>query len=723
MMQGLWRRTIRTALLAVVVLVGTSARAAENSLQLVPADAGFYSAMLHNKEQCDILTNSKAFKALWELPQVQMGLKALDAEYHKEKGELAQFRQFIESDVGKDIVGLVSEAFADEIFLYGGDSWGGFLKTLMSVSNGVQYGPLKAQLEGKAGGLNPGEIQGYYALKALASDLKSVKVPDLVLGFKLKNAEKAERLLNMFEVIVNQAMKKAPPPLQGAFKRAEVGKSRLLTLTVTGAMVPWERVPIQDLEQKAGEFGPLLKHLKQSQITVSLGVHEGFLMLAVGTSTDAVAKLSGKGPLLKDRPELKPLAKAGTNTVTDLAYTSKALLDPIFAANVETYDTLLDLGKAGINASPLPEERKAKMIKDLEALMKDMKAAQPVAGAAFSFNFLTSKGTEGYAYNWTKDPGADGSKPLTLFNHAGGNPILVALGRSKVDVESYKALAKYTHVIYGHLDALAKDNLPNEEAKTRYLELSKILEGIATKFNTITVEQFYPATADGQFGFVIDGKWTSKEWITGAKLDKPMPMLEVGFMMGLSDSELFVKAVGAYRKLINEGIAEIAKAVPELNIPPQLEIHVPESKKVEGGTLYFYPLEASGLDKQFQPMFGVGKDVLVFACGQNHVTRLLANKPPKLADGPLASRLDKPLSAGFYLDFPALVDALTPWLELGVGQALKETVKDKQQVAEGMKALATVLKVLKCVQATSSATYTEGSATVTHSATKVKDID
>ena len=41
--------------------------------QLVPADAGFYSAMLRNKEQVDRLVNSKAFQAVWNLPQVQTG--------------------------------------------------------------------------------------------------------------------------------------------------------------------------------------------------------------------------------------------------------------------------------------------------------------------------------------------------------------------------------------------------------------------------------------------------------------------------------------------------------------------------------------------------------------------------------------------------------------------------------------------------------------------------
>lgn len=718
------RRVMRAAVLVVAVLVGTSAQAADNSLQLVPANAGFYSALLHNKAQLDLFTKSKAFQTLWNLPQVQLGWKALQAEYAKDKSELAKVRQVLESPLGKDGLAVLSDAVSEEIFLYGGESWGGLLKLGFAVMSGVQYGPARALLEGKGGGLNPNELQGYAALKALATNLDLVQVPDLVLGFKLKDTEKAETLLKKIEVaVIVEALKGAPRPIQDVYKRTQVGKSSLLTFTVSGAMLPWDRIPIKDLEQKDGEFGPLVKKLQQMQFTLSLGVHEGFLVVGIGPSAQTVGKLSTKGPLLKDSAEFKLLAKAGSNRITDINYSAKSLLAPLYAANAESLDSLLELGTAALNASPLPEERKAKIQKDLEAFVKDAKSVQVEAGAALSFNFTTTRGTEGYAYDWTKNPYVDGSKPLPLFQHAGGTPILVNVARSKVNVAMYQGLAKYARIAYGHIDAYAQDNLPNEEAKKRYLDITQALAGIMKKFDAITVDLFYPATADGQFGFVIDGKWTSNEWITGVKLPRPMPMLEVGMVLGLADAQKFTQAITAYRKLINEAINEFGRVVPDATLPPALEIPPPKSKMVEGGTLYHYPLEGVPLDKQFQPLFGVGKDVLVFACGEDHVKRLLAKKPLKLTDGPLGTRLDKPLVSGFYLDFPAFIDGLAPWVEVGVGEAVKEAIKDKDQAADAMKAVTTLIRVLKCVKATSSATYLEGGATVTHSETVVKDLE
>ena len=56
--------------------VQAPARAAQPvpSLDVVPADAAFYSAMLRNREQFDAIVNSKAFAKIKDLPYVQMGL-------------------------------------------------------------------------------------------------------------------------------------------------------------------------------------------------------------------------------------------------------------------------------------------------------------------------------------------------------------------------------------------------------------------------------------------------------------------------------------------------------------------------------------------------------------------------------------------------------------------------------------------------------------------------
>src|SRR4051812_37019791 len=62
------------------------------SLDLVPADAAFYTASLRNREQLDAVLKSKAYAALRELPAVKEALGKVQEEWKKDKGDLSEFR-------------------------------------------------------------------------------------------------------------------------------------------------------------------------------------------------------------------------------------------------------------------------------------------------------------------------------------------------------------------------------------------------------------------------------------------------------------------------------------------------------------------------------------------------------------------------------------------------------------------------------------------------------
>ncbi len=90
-------------------------------------------------------------------------------------------------------------------------------------------------------------------------------------------------------------------------------------------MIPWDEIDWQDLEEAAGEFDGVRKNLKKLQLTISLGVRDGFLLFAIGSSTDGLKQLGGAGPRLSSRPELKPLLRAAGKRLTGISYSSKAL--------------------------------------------------------------------------------------------------------------------------------------------------------------------------------------------------------------------------------------------------------------------------------------------------------------------------------------------------------------------------------------------------------------
>src|SRR5262249_38323815 len=158
--------------------------------------------------------------------------------------------------------------------------------------------------------------------------------------------------------------------------------------------------------------------------------------------------------------------------------------------------------------------------------------------------------------------------------------------------------------------------------------------------------------------------------------DRPLPLPEPAVVYGVSDPDLLVKAVGEYRKLLNEVIAEARKQDPNV---PEFEVPAPESKKLQNATMYFYKIpEELGLDKRVLPNAAVSKQVAVLALTQEHSQRLLAGNPLKIDSTPLADP-KKPLSGATYLNWAGMVDTMTPWVEYGVKTAVQQGTMDEKQ--------------------------------------------
>ncbi len=192
-------------------------------------------------------------------------------------------------------------------------------------------------------------------------------------------------------------------------------------------MVPWDQVPINNLAEAAGEFDGVVKKLKELKLTLALGVRDNFLLFSIGASTDVLAKLGGEGGRLTERPELKPLVRAADKRLTGISYTSKAL-HAASQTNVKDIDRLSLMARQGLEAAGVPEDKRKAIEKDVIELAGEMKKNMPDLGASLSFSFLSERGYESFDYQHGKFPELDGSKPLTLLNHVGSDPVLAVVG-------------------------------------------------------------------------------------------------------------------------------------------------------------------------------------------------------------------------------------------------------------------------------------------------------
>lgn len=720
------------------------------SLQWVPDDAAFYSSMFRNGEQIEAIGKSRAWASLMNMPAVKEGIKQLRAQITQgDKAE--QFKAVWENPEVRKALDTLCDMFSHEIFLYGDKDAIDFLALMQELNAANRVGRLFATLK------NPGErrqqqrVQATVLLETLADNIELLKVPGLVIGFRVEDPDRAKEELTKLEMMVNMALI-AAPKLSKQVKRVKVDGSRYLTLSLDGSLVPWDQVPteaLKNFEAKEGDADKVIAAVKKLTLVVALGVRNEYVLLSIGPSTEPLARL-GKGKALVSRPEFKPLEKFAKERLVGVGYLSKETAARLMA-NASDIDEMVKTLNEELAGTELSDELKAEVRKDSAALANDLKPLLPTAGATMSFQFLTGRGMEGYRYTWSAQAARAELEPLTLLKHVGGSPLLMLVDRSRLSVDEYDLLVRWIKVGYRYfkqygLPAMdASEQEEYQQAATKFLPLLE-------RLHRANRELLLPALADGQAGFVLDAKLKSKQFLRDLPAtQQAMPMVEPALVVGVSNAELLRKAMGEYRQILNaslEAARELAPGeVPDFSLPE------PQVAKTASGTLYWYALpEELGVDKQIKVVMGLSDDVALLAASQRHAERLLKATPLKL--GGVLAAADRPRATAFGLNWAALVDAATPWVEFAAREIIKEQFGDvaiseslapakakakkaedekgeKQEEDQGaaftpraiMDQVRTVLKVLKVLRAVTVETRIEGDAVVTHSLVEIRDIE
>ena len=101
-------RLYRLALVAAFAV--TPARAAEsNSVQLVPADAAFFTTSLRLGEQMDAFLKSNAYAKLKSLPATRFALDQLREAANQPDNPAADVLKFFKDPANKELVGLLTK--------------------------------------------------------------------------------------------------------------------------------------------------------------------------------------------------------------------------------------------------------------------------------------------------------------------------------------------------------------------------------------------------------------------------------------------------------------------------------------------------------------------------------------------------------------------------------------------------------------------------------------
>ncbi|MFQ3650978.1 MAG: hypothetical protein SNJ75_11645 [Gemmataceae bacterium] len=715
--RGYLAAVLLTGLLAVsqpTIRAAEAKSAKDSSLAQIPADAAFYTSTLRIKEQVELFYTSRAYKAIRALPSVKMAYDQVREQLKQNLGGGFDVEGFLNSDLGKEISGLLTEAASDEIFIFGGKQWGEFFRTFSLVSQAQTSGTYAALLAG--GDPNTGQMRAI--LRALRQNKAQLRIPGLVIGFKLATPDKATKLLKKGSTIL-EGLAAGVKEIQDRFKVKKIGGGEFMVVELDGSLIPWQEAEnaLKDIEEKKEEFKELLDHLKKMKLSAALGISGNYLLLSIGETTSDLEAFLGKGKKLIDHEAIKPIRDVGDKRFTSLGYLSKEFIETAGGSYASTYSETFKSIQEAVKKADLKEERKKQILTTLNDLVKDLdKAAKIEYGPSVGYAYLTNSGYEVYAHDLTKNPSYDKIK-FAMHEHWGGTPIFAtSFGCYIPNADTYQAFVKYLKKGYEIAEGLIGDNF-DANTVDEYKKVLQKIQPILAKLDKCISDTFIPAMQQSGLGIVIDGKWKSKNWTTfGMATEKEMPMIELGLLIGVSDAKKFDQGWKEAREILNELLEKLSD-VPNLGVPLGLSLGAPSS----GDGLYWWEIPTSPLDPQVVPTAGTGKAASVFTLSKKHAARLIKSTPLSFRTKELA--FSGPVLGACVLDWVGFVELVAPWIETGVEQTIKELLVEEKFAKRWKKETQVGLQILKCFKGATCTTTKAETGVVHKTVVVVRDLE
>ncbi len=315
----------------------------------------------------------------------------------------------------------------------------------------------------------------------------------------------------------------------------------------------------------------------------------------------------------------------------------------------------------------------------------------------------------------------------------------MVVSRSSIKVEDYKQFVSWLKRIGGHLEKIAEKKADADDW-AKYQQFRDRGIALLKQLNQANLDFMFPALADGQSAMVIDFTAKSKKWFEKMpESPKPLPMLELAFVKGVSDAEKLRQGVKSYIDIARAAY-KLAKEIHKDDVP-KLKLPSPTISDLgNDGKLYTYPLPKKwGIDPQVAVNAGLTSTFAAVSLMPLTTERLLEEKPLEIDT---SLKLDRPAAMVTHIEFAKLIDATRPWIDYGMGvatgklQPRKEEDEDSDdaekksptpspmmlQLGFIMPQVHQFLDVASAIRSATSVTYEENGLWVTHSETHIQDL-
>ena len=692
---------------------------ADTWVRNVPRDAAFYWSLMRTGEQVQALLKSKALARVVQLfgddvPDIDLAdfdLVEVLQSINDEDAE--EFQEWLEDEQNQELIRLATELLSHEVFMYGGQGWSEFMRVYTEFNSRMYREMARATREGD----DEPEFEDLMPL----DQLEKLTVPQTVIGFRVKNRQRATEQLARLRQLLPLLLAEQPE-LAEFIEEEQIHGETFLTFSARGSQIPWEEMELDEDDEEIVE--KIRPALAEKTINVSLGLVGDYVLLSVGESNEHLKQLKPEGTeqSLLTHPKLARFRQYADQRLTSLTFVSDELADSSYGVDRYLSDIALVFGSALHDVdSPLDDMTRARIERDLQELAEDIGQLVPQPAAMLTFSFLTPEGFETFTESWAENLYLDGTQPLPLMDHIGGDPLLASVGRAKYHPDQGQKLVKWAKKLDRYFQQFGAEALDDDDRED-YEEIRAALLPVLSQLKESMSAKVRPALRDGQRGFVIDAKLTNKQWhVLMPPSDEPLALLELACLFGVSDADKLKEGVAEIWAALNQGIAALHEArpddVPEFAIPPA------QKQETDVGELFSYPfLAALGGDPRIAPTAGVSDNVAVLTISQDHAERLLTKTPSSLG-GIWAEHTGKPLAGATYFNWSGLIGAVVPWIEYGVTQKMAFDDDPDTDPLETIDIIRTVADFLKCFRYYSSVTFIDQNSIVSHAQCEVRDVE
>lgn len=749
---------LATVLAAAASLASAQEKPGLGGVEIVPADAAYFSATLRIREQYDLIVNSNAFATIRRLPAVTRALASLDDQRMTPGNPLGMVDGFLQAPENQQALDLLADMVATDTFLYAEPSCIRFLRLVQKLQAAQQ----RTAFGGGAGGLGglpglPGGNDGADAdeddddadrnqmlalLQAAAANLELVVLPDLVWGFTTTKPEAARAQLARLEALATFAAQ-TTPDLADTVARKKVAGGDFVTITIPARVVtPQLDAAVAELgldedaaDGRAAAVDKLLKRLRGLDLVIAIGLVGDRVILSIGDSLDHLDKLalpgSGRKGLIT-HPALAPFLPHKGKRITGISYTSHELAeagaDP--ATTIGQFTALMDNPALDVDLSP---EARAELKTFVARVADSVTQAMPKPNASLAFSFLNDAGYEGYSWLWGNPLGLDGGQPLGLLSRVGGTPLAFAVSRMKSNPTAFAELVATAGEGWRLFKKHGLPNIDDDESQEQVADFEEHVVPLAGRLAEILDKKLFPSLADGQVGIVFDtAAKTRRLHEELPEADQPLPLPDLSLVLPLADAVLFRTALSDLFELGDALVVAMRRMDPD-SVPEGYQPPEPEKTKIEGGSAWSYALTGAGLDEQIRPGIAIGEKAAVVSILPGQAGRLLAEK--KLETGAALADFAKPLAGAAAADVPRIIDALKPWAVylIRYGTVLQREGQvdadapltpdtETPEVKEIREHVAVVLDAAKAFRASAAETTVSAEATVTHWRNEIRDL-